>query len=302
VLGKKALPTLLVALPVCASAYEVAAHFARVAAIPTDAEWRSAAALVRREKAADDLVVAAPEWIRQTAYRALGDRAVPLRDAARADTSTYARLWVVSIRGAEAPEAASRRPELDRAFGEVRVRRYSLPRPAHVVYDFLDHVADAKVTLERGDDVKDCPWAPPNPRWRNGRFQCDARRGWNRVGERVMDDLEHRARRAIWAHPVEGRRLVIEFEGVPMASVLRGYTGLGYEAARLTGGFPPVRLDVFVDDVRVARAVHHQRDVWKRWEVDTRAMRGRKATVRFEVSARSAGMRHFYFVADTRDP
>ena len=117
-----------------------------------------------------------------------------------------------------------------------------------------------------------------------------------------MDDLSHRPRRAIWAHPVAGRRLVIEFDDVPMATALRGYTGLGYEAARLTGDFAPVRLDVFVDDVRVQRAVHRQRDVWKEWKVDTRPMRGHRATVRFEVSARSVGMRHFFFVADTRDP
>ena len=117
-----------------------------------------------------------------------------------------------------------------------------------------------------------------------------------------MDDLHHAPRRAIWAHPVAGGRVVIEFPRVELASVLRGYTGLGYEAARLTTGLPPVHLDVYVDDRRVLRAVHGQTDVWKRFELDTRDRRGSFARVRFEVSARKSGMRHFYFVADTRDP
>jgi hypothetical protein len=299
---RTAIAALLVALPLGASAWETVAHSLRIAQIATPADWEAAAAIVRREKRPGDLVVAAPDWIRQTAYLHLRDDLVPLRDAARADTTTYARLWVVSIRDAEAPEAAGRRPDLDREVGRVRVRRYPLPRPARVVYDFLDRIDRARVTLESDAGGAECPWAPAGPRWRTGRFQCDPRRGWNRVGERVMDDLEHLPHRAIWAHPVDRKRLVIEFDDVPLATELSGYTGLAYEAARLTGGFPPVRLDVFVDDRRVARAVHHQTDVWKKWRVDTSASRGRRATVRFEVSARSSGMRHFYFVADTRDP
>jgi len=300
--NRRAIALLVVALPVGASAWETVAHSIRIASIATVADWRAAADLVRHGKHSGDLVVAAPHWIRQTAYMHLGDDLVPLADAARSDTSTYGRLWVVSIRDAEAPEAAGRRPDLDRRLGRVRVRRYALPRPARVVYDFLENVASARVTIEGAGAPTDCPWTPANRRWRTGRFQCDPRRGWNRVGERVMDDLAHLPHRAIWAHPVDGRRLVVRFDDVPMASELRGYTGLGYEAARLTGGFPPVDLDVFVDDVRVLRTLHHQTDVWKPWRVDTHGIAGRRATVRFEISARSSGMRHFYFVADTRDP
>ncbi len=295
------LSALLFLLPIGVSSYEVAAHFLVREGVATPREWDAAAEVVRRGKRPGDLVVAAPHWIRQTAYMHLGDRIVPLRDAARADTSTYRRLWVVSVRGANAPEAAGRTPEVDQRLGRVRVRRFALPPPANVVHDFLERIGDARVTLEGTGAAQACPWTPPG-RLRLGRHVCDPRHAWNRVSERVMDDLRHQPRRAIWSHPVRGKKTVIRFDDVPLGSVLRGYTGLGYEAARLTGDFPPVRLDVFVDDVRQKRVVHRQRDVWKPFELDTRTERGTRADVRFEVSARAPGMRHFYFVADTRDP
>lgn len=267
--------------------------------IPADAEWRAAARSVRAGYRPGDLVVVAPEWAAQVARVHLGERLQRLEDVARPDTARFGRLWVVSIRGARAPEEQGARLVRTLTHGRVTVRLLALPAPARVDFDFVRALPDARVAVVRDGAETPCPWLGAAHGIGGGRFRCDPRHDWNHVGVEVLDDLDRRPRLGIWAHPVRGATLAVEWTDVPLGDRLTGWMGLRYEAAkRLTGG--PVRLRVRIDDRAYGPFVERDRDAWKAFSIDTRAQAGARARVRFEVSARDPSMRHFYFAAEAR--
>src|SRR6185295_16813302 len=93
----------------------------------------------------------------------LGDR-IDLAMAGRSDTARYERLWALSIRGARPPEAPAAAPELTRELGRVRVLRWRLG-PSPVLYDFVEHVRDAQVSVVDREQTRPCAWrAYPPPR------------------------------------------------------------------------------------------------------------------------------------------
>jgi hypothetical protein len=281
------------------AAIELGRHVQIEADVPTAAQWRDAARTVARDFRDGDLVVVAPEWAAQVARPYLGERLQRLEDVARPDTSRYARLWVLSIRGARAPEEARAEPDGSWLHGAVTVRRLRLPAPARVHFDFVRQLHTARVSKVKGRQITECAWMRTSQGIAGGRFRCDPRVEWNRVDVQVLDDLDRRPHLGIWAHPVRDATIAIEFEDVPMGERIAGHTGLRYEAAkRMRQG--PVRLRVLVDDRAHGPFVERDRDSWKAFSVDTRALAGRRARVRFEVTAPDPGMRHFYFEADTR--
>lgn len=286
------------ALPAVA-ATEIALQHRVQTNVPTTADWARAASIVREEYRDGDLVVVAPEWASQVARVHLGERLQPLESVARADTSRFGRLWVVSIRGAVAPEERQGRLERHWRRGPVTVRRLHLPPPARVAFDFVKNLHHASVIVESRDRQRPCTWSPMPTGIGGGRFRCGP--DWNHVGVEVLDDLDRRPHLGIWAHPVRGGRLVIEFADVPMGEVLAGHMGLRYESAKkLEHG--PVSLAVQIDEGPLHRFMERDRDSWKPFAVPTPELAGRRARVRFSVAARVPGMRHFYFAVDTRSP
>ncbi|MBI2898148.1 MAG: hypothetical protein HYY06_31640 [Deltaproteobacteria bacterium] len=265
--------------------------------VPRTADWAAAASIVRQGHRDSDLVVVAPEWASQVARVHLGERLQPLEAVARADTSRFGRLWVVSIRGARSPEETRARLEKTWQRGLVTVRLLRLGEPAQVAFDFVLNLHRASVRVESRSRERPCPWAPAPRGIGGGRFRCGP--GWNHVGVEILDDLDRRPHLAIWAHPVRDGRLVVEFADVPMGEILSGHMGLRYEAAkRLENG--PVRLTVEIDGGAARSFTERDADSWRAFTVPTGELAGRRARVRFSVAAREPGMRHFYFAADTR--
>jgi hypothetical protein len=93
------------------------------AGVPDDRAWAAAAAAVRVEHQAGDLIVFAPRWIDPVGRLHLGDL-MPVEMAARMDGDRYARIWELDIRGARAPETRGLRPVWQKCFGGVVVRRF----------------------------------------------------------------------------------------------------------------------------------------------------------------------------------
>ena len=286
---KKALWWLL--LPIL-SIFELGAQIAIDRNVAPMEDWKAAAEAVRKEHRSGDLVVIAPWWA--THARLALKELTPIEDQARADASTYTRLWEVSIRGSEAEEAKGLNPEWEARFGRVRVRRFMLPRPARVSYRFLHHIDQAKVSIvSRNGAESPCAWSANVSVWRCTR-QSEI---W--IGPLVFDDLHFRPREAIWAHPLSGVVTRITFSDVPPGRKIYGYTSIRYRAAR-EGNKPPVVLDVVVDGQRRQRITHHDLDGWKHFEVPLAGATG-PMEVRFEVSCPSIINRHFGFIADVRD-
>jgi len=271
---------------------ELVAQAAIDHSVPPIEDWDAAAEAIRSGHRKDDLVVIAPWWATH-ARMSLADF-MPMEDQARADASVYRRLWEVSIRGAEAPEADGLDSDFEEHFGKVRVRRFNLGTPASVRYSFLHHLDEADVsTVNASGAASKCSFSTSRWLW-----QC-AKARWAWTGPVVIDDEEHRPRQGIWAHPIRGKRIRFLYSGIPAGKMLYGYTGIRYFAAR-SGDGDPVHLDIFVNGKRLLEVIHNDPDGWKHFELPLNAS-GESVDVAFEVYSKGTGNRHFVFTADVRD-
>ncbi len=292
---------------------ELVSQFVIQARVPKPEHWRAAHDHIARARREGDLVTSAPVWTDPLARMHFRDL-IALRDAARPDASRYPRAWVATIRGAEHPDFQGWRETSSQSFGPVTVRLLTNPAPATVRFDFADNLRPPNVTVERveGESRRGCAFAGGLPVTGGGlgqgalpgpeRFQCGE--PWNYVGVTVIEDMQHRGRRCIWSHPVQGGVMVTRFDAVPMGAVIHGHHGIAYEAERGDdfgndlGG--PVELRVLIDDRSVGASVHRDGEGWKGFEFNTAAYAGSTHRVTFEVRSERAGMRHYCFEGDTR--
>ena len=296
-----------------AAVVELVAQQVIQARVPTPAQWRAAAAYLRTAKQPNDLVTSAPLWTDPLARQYFAD-VIPLADAARPDATRYRRALVATIRGGENPDLRGWRETGHRDFGRITVRTLENPHPAAVRYDFVDHLhpPDAEVLRVVGEAPAPCQFRTGLPVAGGGlgggalagpsRYLCPAE-GWNYVGPTIIEDMEHRGRRCLWSHPVQGGVMVTRFHDVPMGATIHGHHGIAYEAERgddfgNMGG--PVELRVLVDGAEAGTSVHRDGEGWKTFDVDTRAWAGTSRTVTFEVRAADAGNRHYCFEGDAR--
>jgi hypothetical protein len=283
---------------------EVSAHAWTRARVPAPSDWRAAAAFVRGQYRARDLIVAAPAWSDPLLRSALGDR-IDLAMAGRSDLAGYERLWALSIRGALPDEAPARPPALERAFGRVRVLRWDLG-PSRVLHDFVQALPTAEVTWISRKGEGRCDYrkrsAPRGGGLGNGvlpprqRFGCDAgvRAGW--TGQVVMEDLDLQPRYCVYHPPAGDERIRIAFRDVPLGQRLQLYAGLYYEHERMRQG-GPIELHVSIDGRPAGVLTHRDGDGWKPLAIATAGGRGEVA---FEVRAREPRRRHFCWAASTR--
>lgn len=287
---------------------EVAAHVVTRARVADPADWRRAAELVRSEWRAGDLVTAAPSWSDPLARQVLGDR-IDLAMAGRSDTAAYARLWALVIRDARPPEAPRRAPDLERRFGRVAVKRWTLDPPT-VSYDFVARLRDAEVSWSRPDGERPCPWSRfPPPRGGGlgfgvldpvARFACDARRGSPWVAAVVMEDLDLAARHCVRQAPAGGDTPVrVRYRDVPLGERIVFHGGLYYEDERMREGAPVIARVRLGGEV-AATMTHMDGDGWKSMVIDTRRRAGSQAEVAVEVISSRPTRRGFCWAATVR--
>jgi len=285
----------LVALPVI----EVALHYRARAAVPAQEDWRQAAAFVRGELRASDLIASAPGWTDPHLRAVLGERIGPAM-AGRSDTAAYARLWSLGIRGARPAEAAGRTPELTRGFGRVTVERFALDRPT-VAMDLVERVANGQAEVTAG--ARPCPHRR-SPLPRGGglgygvlppeqRFQCDGNTWMAAV---VMEDLAIKPRHCVYQPPGVGQPTRVVLRDVALSERLVLYAGLYYEHERMRQG-PPVVATVRVDGRAMGTLTHHDGDGWERLELATSPG---TAEVAIEVLSTSRKQRGFCWAATVR--
>lgn len=299
-------------LVIVVALWELFAHLAIVRGVPREEHWLAARDFIARVRRPGDLVSSAPLWTDPLARMYFGSM-ISLRDAARPDATRYARALVATIRGGKHPDFDGWIEEGSRRFGGVTVRILRNPRPARVLYDFVEHLnpTDAQAFRVENGVERPCPWQTGLGVHGGGlgqgalapseRFVCGE--PWNYVGRVIIEDMDHRGRACIWSHPVVDVPMRTVFRDVPIGTVLRGHHAIAYEAER--GGDhgetgPPVTLVVRVGDRVVGRDVHVDGEGWKLFEFDTREMAGTRQTVTFEVTMPAAGNRHYCFEGDTR--
>jgi hypothetical protein len=256
---------------------------------PKDADWQASAAVVKSGFRPGDLIVTAPEWADQVLRLHLGDL-IPPRMAARLDHETYSRVWEISQRGARAPEAQGAKLVEERRFGALLLRRYeraALP----LLYDFYDRWAAANVSrVEPGRPPIACNRLPQQ-------HQCPGI-GYNFVEPRILE-MNPTLRRALYAQPVQGATVAVEYPTVPLGRELAVGAGLHNVWLRRNGE-GPVSLRVLVGGKEIGKIESTNRSGWTVARFDTTAWRGRPAPVRFEITAPKAFSRHFGFTAEAR--
>ncbi len=151
-------------------------------------------------------------------------------------------------------------------------------------------ISDARVSVRlRNGRVKRCTT------FQMGRWICGKGRRW--VGP-VAEEWNLLNRFGLWAHPPERGTLVISYPRQTLGSALE----IHYGVLQSGGVGAPVNLEVFVGDKRVGRVSWPRTRGRPGWvgrplTIDTRAQKGQRATVRFEVSTAHIGGRHFAFDA-----
>lgn len=255
---------------------------------PSDADWRAASGVVRGGFRAGDLIVAAPDWSDQVMRLHLGDL-VPIKMAARLDDARYGRVWELSQRGGRAAEGRGTVGHTSR-HGGLTLRRYDRT-PAAVSFDFFDQWARARVVrAEPGRGELACPRL-------EDRFQCPDL-GFNFVKPGLLE-VGTTMRNALYAQPVGGATVVVEFAQVPLGRELVVGHGLHHVWLRKHGE-GTVKLRVLVDGREVGRGEASNRSGWRIERLDTAASAGKPATVRFEITSDKPFSRHFGFTAEAR--
>lgn len=271
------------------AAIETANALVQPALAPSDADWQAAARTVRAGFRTGDLIVASPSWADPVMRLHLGDL-VPIDVAGRMDAARYGRVWAIGVRGARGGDSAGI-IRSDVEHGGLTVRLVER-KPAEVTYDFLARFSDARVVRrEPGGDVACTPAV--------GRIQCP-NMGWNFVQPSLLE-IGGTLRRALYAQPVAGATMVIEYPQATLGRELAFAAGLHHVWLRKQGKGQVV-LKIFIDGRQVAAQDNGNRSGFQTGRVDTSAFAGRSVPVRFEITAADAFSRHFGFVAEARNP
>jgi hypothetical protein len=256
---------------------------------PDDGDWQAAAAFVRAGHRDRDLLVAAPGWADPVLRQHLGDL-VTTAQAARLDHRSYARVWELSQRGARAPETDDGRLREERRFGGLRVRLFERAALAPR-YDFVQEWRQARVSrVAPGRPPVACAAGPQQ-------HQCPDL-GFNFVRPRLLE-IGNGVRHALLAQPVADAAVVIEYPGVPLGTELAVGAGL-HNVWQRKAGDGTVGLRVLVDGRELGRLESGNRTGWTVTRLDTRALAGRNASVRFEITSARPFARHFGFAAEAR--
>jgi hypothetical protein len=269
--------------------WETAALLLQHLRAPQERHFQSAAEKLRQARRPDEPLLFAPLWMDPLGRQRLGD-GLDLELLLLSDVDRFPRVWQASLRGAHHPWLEGLAPSESWSFGPLTLALFQKPAQ-EVLFDFTRQIRRARV-----DRVGD---HPARCTWRDERFSCDPRQAWNWVG-RNLAEVDHRPYRCIYAHPVDGHRMRIAFEDVPLGKDLVGYTGIDDFENRKKSK-QAVLLDISVGDRRLGTIRHQNHWPWQRFTLDTGNYAGQIRSVRFEVSpAESAFARTFCFHAEAR--
>ncbi len=271
---------------------------------PDPSAFEPAARIVRQGSQPGDLILLAPAYATR-AREYLGDlHPLAVRDPLAEDYEVRRRVWVFALFGAGAPVGRGLQrlgfvPQLRHQSEGISVLRYDRAPRAEVTFDFVDAIAQARVSLERGTAREPCDqWRRTNGQGGAfGRWSCPTDPSWQYVApewHRMGDHL----RWCLWAHPPHEGHLVIRYPRIALDGAIVGRAGHTLNSSRYARA--PVFLDVSWDGVPAQRFTFGLEDHFRPFRVAVPT--ATTATVSFAVSSPDAGANHFCFVADLRRP
>lgn len=152
----------------------------------------------------------------------------------------------------------------------------------------VDHIDNAQIELVRSLKSKKCLK-------RGNRYQCSGAT-WNYVGassQRVGDAL----RRCIWAHPVDKGVVRVRFPNIQLNHSIDVRHGLTDSAVSSFGGGASVEMSFYIDDKLIKKDINPNKKGWNGFSHLTNDLRSKKVELRFDITTRRAGGRHYCFDA-----
>ena len=262
-----------------------------------DDDWKAVAARLASERSDKGTpVLFAPAWIEPLARLHLAKQlSLPLMTLS--DVDRYARVWQVSARGARHPWLAGMKSARSFDQGGLQLELYER-QPVKVLYDFYERLAEAQVDRAGHDLVRCRRNQHPSAGASGPRFRCDPKLSWNWVGWHLAE-VAHRPYRCIYAQPVDGHRMRIAFDTVPIGETLVIYTGIDdFENRKRAKN--AVLIQLFVADELVGSVRHLNNWPWRKTVFSTNKWAGKQGAVRFEITSPLAYARSFCFRAETR--
>lgn len=269
--------------------------------VPTEGDWRAAAAAASAQKKPSDMILVAPRWAEPLGRKALGEvdkSLVDLRMVGRSDLDTVPRVLELSIRGKDDPHTKGWTVTGEQRFGAVTLRTLQNPKPERLVRDLVDELGPEvqAVKIGEGGARMPCTWGtgavrmpnlfqgpPPAPQ----SFLCPPNDpGWTWVGVTVITDLSYTPRRCIMMHPTEQHTAVI-YPARPIGKKVVAYTGLHVFLER-EQAHGPYHVGIFVGDKEVAHGRHVDGAGWLRFEGSTAELAGQSLPVRIETWAEAS--------------
>lgn len=278
------------------SFYAAGFWFLRPLCNPCAADYQGVEEIVRGQWRPGDLLAAQPWWAARV-REYLGDLAfLQTRDLSAEDLSRFGRIWVVALRGRHRLGGpfvdGTYHLELEEDAGGLQLRRYRLPPPARVLYDFREKLPQARVRVSSGGVLTPCN------RWTQDRWHCSPN-DWEYIGP-VIVDMGAGPREVIWAHPHLGGPLEIAFERVPGGRTLYLRTGFIPDAVRAPED-APVTLVVSVDGRQIGRVVQQDRGGFFPHSFDLSGLGPGPHAVTFRVSCPRPHLRIFCFDGEVRE-
>lgn len=265
--------------------------------VPTDADWRAAAAAAKAAKRPEDWVIVAPAWAGPLGRKAIGEvdaSMIDLASVARSDLDTAPRVLELSIRGKDDPQTKGWKLLDEKTFGHVKLRTLENPKPDKLVRDLVSEIGPslsvARINMQNG--VSDpCRWetggsripnlftGPPTP---YERFLCAPwDPGWTFIGITVATDLDYNPRRCILMHPTDNTYTTIQYPPGKIGKKVVGYLGIHVFQERDLNK-PPVHTRISVGTKEVAQVRHKDGDGWLRFEGSTAEFAGKTEVVKIE--------------------
>jgi hypothetical protein len=247
--------------------------------LPSDLDWRAAAAVLARDARPGDAVALSPWWAERARLVLPPELPVlSLTGYAGEDLLGVKRVWLLAVPGAPgagdavARDLASRSAagEPAQRIGALALSRWDLAAPALPLAFLPDRLPDAAVTAAG----EPCPAAGPLS------FGC----GPVRVAREVRE-VDGRPRACIAVRAGGSVPVEIRIPGVPLARLLRGHAGLVAGGARAPG--PAVRVVLRAGQGEAAIEVSGPE--WHAFDVDTALDAPSTRDVELEVSPPGPG-------------
>jgi hypothetical protein len=246
------------------------------------ADFTRAARQVKASYMQGDVVAIFPSWLREEVFDFNDMAVIAPKEGTYVNFHGFSRLWTVTNtkytqdRFQLKNEVRLIKESIE---GNISIRLYSLPS-----FNATGIFEDAGVFVTEVGQKKPC-------RKTDGSKWMCGEQHWQFAGP-LKVDVSGTSSECIWAHPMAGRPVEIEFPTSASYSNFQIYTAFTDSGAG-GGPVPPVRLEVLQDGRTIREIVHPQREGWARASARFNSVAGRPIIAR--VTTEQEGRQHWCF-------